>query len=80
MEYPLISEYKEAIMSAEDNFNELASLRPVLDSHGDPVMSSGNFAVVFKMSDENDGKLYAVKCVNLTKDENNNKNQPNLIE
>ena len=62
MEYPLISEYREAILSAEDNFNELASLRPVLDSHGDPVMSSGNFAVVFKMRDENDGKLYAVKC------------------
>ena len=62
MEYPLISEYREAILSAEDNFNELASLRPVLDSHGDPVMSSGNFAVVFKMKDENDGKCYAVKC------------------
>ncbi|MDE7419548.1 MAG: leucine-rich repeat protein [Muribaculaceae bacterium] len=62
MEYPLISEYREAILSAEDNFNELSSLRPVLDSHGDPIMSSGNFAVVFKMRDENDGKLYAVKC------------------
>ena len=62
MEYPLISEYKEAILSAEDNFNELASLRPVLDRHGDPVMSSGNFAVVFKMRNENDGELYAVKC------------------
>ena len=62
MEYPLISEYREAILSAEDNFNELSSLRPVLDSHGDPVMSSGNFAVVFKMRDESDGKLYAVKC------------------
>ncbi len=62
MDYPLISEYREAILSAEDNFNELASLRPVLDGHGDPVMSSGNFAVVFKMKDENDGKLYAIKC------------------
>ena len=62
MEYPLISEYRDAILSAEDNFNELSSLRPVLDSHGDPVMSSGNFAVVFKMRDENDGKFYAVKC------------------
>ena len=62
MEYPLISEYKEAILSPEDNFNELATLRPVLDNHGEPVMSSGNFAVVFKMKDENDGKLYAVKC------------------
>ena len=62
MEYPLISEYKEAILAAEENFNELSSLRPVLDSHGYPVMSSGNFAVVFKMRDVNDGKLYAVKC------------------
>ena len=62
MEYPLISEYREAILGAEDNFKELSSLRPVLDSHGDPVMSSGNFAVVFKMKDVNDGKLYAVKC------------------
>ncbi len=62
MDYPLISEYREAILSAEDNFKELASLRPVLDCHGDPVMSSGNFAVVFKMRDESDGKLYAVKC------------------
>lgn len=62
MEYPLISEYREAILSAEDNLNELSSLRPVLDDYGNPVMSSGNFAVVFKMRDENDGKLYAVKC------------------
>ena len=62
MEYPLISEYREAILSAEDNFSELSSLRAVVDSHGSPIMSSGNFAVVFKMRDENDGKLYAVKC------------------
>ena len=62
MPYPLISEYKDAILSAEDNFNELSSLRPVLDSRGEPVMSSGNFAVVFKMTDVRDGKLYAVKC------------------
>lgn len=62
MEYPLISEYREAIMAAEDNFKELASLRPVFDAHGEPVMSSGNFAVVFKMQDEDNGKLYAVKC------------------
>ena len=61
-DYPLISEYREAIMSPEDNFGELTSLRPVLDSRGEPVMSSGNFAVVFKMRDEKTGKLYAVKC------------------
>ena len=62
MNYPLISEYIESIKLAEDNFEELSYLRPVLDAEGQPVMSSGNFAVVFKMKDERDGKLYAVKC------------------
>lgn len=62
MNYPLISEYVEAIKMAEDNFEELSYLRPVLDGTGQPVMSSGNFAVVFKMRDERDGKLYAVRC------------------
>ena len=62
MNYPLISEYVEAVKSAEDNLNELAYLRPVLDGDGNPVMSSGNFAVVFKMRSERDGSLYALKC------------------
>ena len=62
MNYPLISEYVEAIRSAEDNFEELNYLRPVLGDDGLPVMTSGNFAVVFKMKDEQSGKLYAVKC------------------
>lgn len=62
MNYPLISEYIEAIMSAEDNFKELSYLRPVFGDDGLPVMTSGNFAVVFKMRDERDGKLYALKC------------------
>ena len=62
MNYPLISEYIESIMSAEDNFDQLSSLRPVLDSYGNPIMSSGNFAVVFKMKDIDTGKFYAVKC------------------
>ena len=48
MQYPLISEYIEAIRSAEDNFDKLRHLRPVLDASGNPVMSSGDFAVVFK--------------------------------
>ena len=51
MQYPLLSEYREAILNAEDNFDKLSHLRPVLDAKGDPVMSSGNFAVVFKMTD-----------------------------
>ena len=62
MNYPLISEYIEAIKSAEDNFKELSYLRPVLGDDGLPVMTSGNFAVVFKMKDEQSGKFYAVKC------------------
>ena len=62
MNYPLLSEYIEAIKSAEDNFDKLSNLRPVLDGNGQPVMSSGNFAVVFKMKDVQAGKLHAVKC------------------
>ena len=62
MQYPLISEYIEAIRSAEDNFDQYNALRPVLDGKGNPVMSSGNFAVVFKMQDEQTKRLYAVKC------------------
>ena len=62
MNYPLISDYVSSILSAEDNFKELTNLRPVLYEEGQPTMSSGNFAVVFKMKDEQTGKLYAVKC------------------
>jgi serine/threonine protein kinase len=62
MNYPLISEYVEAIKAAGDNFDKLKNLRPVLDDDEQPVMSSGNFAVVFKMKDEKIGKYHAVKC------------------
>lgn len=66
MNYPLISEYIDAIKAAEDNFEELKNLRPVLDDDGQPVMSSGNFAVVFKMTDGK--KNYAVKCFTKAQD------------
>lgn len=62
MNYPLISDYVSAILSAEENFDKLSNFRPELDDNGNPVMSSGNFAVVFKMKDINTGKLYAIKC------------------
>ena len=62
MNYPLLSAYIEAIKAAEENFEQLKHLRPVLDEDGEPVMTSGNFAVVFKMKDEQTGKLHAVKC------------------
>lgn len=37
MNYPLISEYIDAIRSAEDNFDKLCNLRPVLDDNGNPI-------------------------------------------
>lgn len=52
MSYPLISEYIEAIKAAEDNFDQLKHLRTVLDDDGLPVMTNGNFAMVFKIKDE----------------------------
>ena len=72
MTYPLISEYVEAVRNAEDNFDKLSNLRPVTDGNGNPVMTIGNFAVVFKMRDEKNDKLYAVKCFL--------KDQPNRAE
>ena len=62
MQYPLISEYIDAILSAEDNMTTLNNLRPVLDDKGRPVMSLGNFAVVFKMKSVDSGRCYAIKC------------------
>ena len=62
MQYPLISEYLAAIRDAHDNLDKLSHLVPVLDNYGDPYRSSGAFAVVFKMIDEQTGKCYALKC------------------
>ena len=62
MQYPLISEYVRAIQDASSNLDKLAYLVPVLDDHGEPYRSSGAFAVVFKMKDEQTGKCYALKC------------------
>ena len=66
MIYPSVGQYTEAIklaeQSPEDYFATMTTLRPVLGADGNPVMSSGNFAVVFKMQDQTDGKIYALKC------------------
>ena len=62
MQYLLISEYVRAIQDASNNLDKLAHLVPVLDDHGEPYRSSGAFAVVFKMKDEQTGKCYALKC------------------
>ena len=62
MRYPLISEYLASIRDAKDNLDKLSHLVPVLDKYGEPYRSSGAFAVVFKMKDEQTGKFYALKC------------------
>lgn len=62
MPYPQLSEYVKAITNAEDNFDKLSHLRPVLDNQGEPLRSVGGFAVVFKMQDEDTGRTYAIKC------------------
>ncbi|WP_337667636.1 leucine-rich repeat protein [Prevotella sp.] len=62
MQYPLISEYLTAIRNAHDNLDKLSNLVPVKDNYGEPYRSSGAFAVVFKMKDEQTGKYYALKC------------------
>ena len=62
MQYPLISEYLAAIRDAHDNLDKLSHLVPVLDNYGEPYRSSGAFAVVFKMKDEQTRKCYALKC------------------
>ncbi len=65
LSYPTVGQYTEVIKastkSPDEYFDKLKHLRPVLDSNGEPIMSSGNFAVVFKMKDEH-GKQYAVRC------------------
>lgn len=77
MNYPLLSEYIEAIKAAEDNFDELSYLRPVMNDDNMPVMSAGGFSVVFKMKCERDGKYYAVKC--FTKDQKGRTDSYRLI-
>lgn len=62
MYYPTISEYLASIKNSTENFDKLVHLKPVLDNHGEPLRSVGGFAVVFKMQDEDTGKLYAIKC------------------
>ena len=62
MQFPLISEYLASIRDAKDNLDTLSHLVPVLDKYGEPYRSSGAFAVVFKMKDEQTGKCYALKC------------------
>ncbi len=60
MKYPSHTDYKDAVLAPQDYFDRLKDLRPVLNGRGDPVQDSGNFAVVYKMTDG--VRNYAVKC------------------
>ena len=62
MIYPLVSEYVDSILNSEENFDKLSDLTPVLDVQGKPIMSNGNYSVVFKMVNRITGNLYAIKC------------------
>lgn len=68
MNFPSITEYIEAIMTSEDNLGELSYLQPVMDEAGQPVMSSGDYSVVFKMRDKRDGRFYALRCFHHSKE------------
>ena len=62
MEYPSITEYRDAIQYPESfDSKELQCLRPVMNGN-EPVMTSGNFAVVFKMQNPKTGETFALKC------------------
>ena len=62
MQYPLISEYVNALIDSGESLDKLSYLEPVMDAHGEPIHSSGAFAVVFKMVDNISGQFYALKC------------------
>lgn len=62
MQYPQLTEYVKAITDSADNLDKLSHLRPVKDNQGEPLRSVGGFAVVFKMQDEDTGRMYALKC------------------
>lgn len=68
MQFPNLAEYVEAIRNAEDNFDKLSHLRPVMDNHDEPYRSVGGFAVVFKMKDVDTGREYAIKCFHQDQD------------
>lgn len=77
MNYPLVPEYISSIMLAQDNFNELTFLQPIIKSDGVPVFIKGDNSVVFKMQDSNTRKIYAIKC--FTKDQEDRDTSYKLI-
>jgi formylglycine-generating enzyme required for sulfatase activity len=61
MNYPLITEYKQAIADPANSFKDLLPLEP-LRKGNDWHFAAGNFATVFKMRKPDDDSYLAVKC------------------
>jgi len=59
MQFPNTIQYKQAVQDPESFATLNNDLHPVMDGY-EPVLASGNFAVVFKMLQN--GKKHALKC------------------
>lgn len=62
MRYPLVSEYIDSVMLAENNFATLTNLRPIVDENNHPLYITEGTCVIFKMKDNVSRKIYGVKC------------------
>ena len=62
MIYPGLRDYIDALELASENFKSEGRLELCRYASGEPVMTSGNFAVVFKMQHRDTGRSYALKC------------------
>jgi hypothetical protein len=63
-QWPRSSDFVESIQNPLICFSEpaLRCLVPALDKFGMPVVTSGQFAYVFKLNDPKGGKAQAVRC------------------
>lgn len=62
MSYPRTSDYIESIKQSNNSLCKCNYLSPVLDESGEPISINGESSIVFKMIDNRNGKLYALKC------------------
>ena len=62
--WPASRDFVEAIQNPKICFSnaELRSLGPALDKWGMPVVTSGQFAYVFKLNNPNGGRAQAIRC------------------
>lgn len=60
MKYPSFLQYIESLSNPSQLLRKLGGLRLVRDRNNEPIFSSGNFGVVFKV--ELEGEFRALKC------------------